>query len=198
MSDDGTISLAVWDWPMPVVAGKTFAIKVGAKAADGRALAGRRVAISDAHGAVVASGALGETKLPGTEALYWVELEVPAPAAPQVAAYGVRLAGPAPDAATQFSVMAAAAPDRTLAVNVTDRDSAQALADVEVRLGPFHARTDASGRAELRICSGDFHLRLIRTGYIAAPQPLTIDRDARLDLTMKHVPEDHPDARWIR
>ena len=60
-----TISLAVWDVPMPVVAGETFSIKVGAKSASGRALAGCRVEVSDASGAVVASATLGEAPLAG-------------------------------------------------------------------------------------------------------------------------------------
>ena len=42
-----TISLAVWDMPMPVVAGEKFSIKIGAKSASSRGLAGRRVEVSD-------------------------------------------------------------------------------------------------------------------------------------------------------
>ena len=64
---------------MPVVAGEKFAIKVGAKSSSGRALAGGRVEVSDAQGAVVASATLGDAPWPGTEALYWTALEVPAP-----------------------------------------------------------------------------------------------------------------------
>ena len=80
MSNQETISLAVWDVPMPAVAGETFSIKVGAKSSSGRALAGGRVEVSDAKGAVVASGALGGAPWADTEALYWTALDVPAPA----------------------------------------------------------------------------------------------------------------------
>ena len=201
VSEANTISLAVWDAALPVVAGDMFAIKVGAKAADARALAGCRIAVSDRNGATVASGMLGDAPWPGTEALYWLALSVPAPAAPQVAAYQVRLVdvpGATEAVATAFSVVAAAGPEHSLAVKVTERDTSEPLANVEVRLGPFHARTDADGRAELRLCKGDYQLRLWRTGYIAAPQPLTLEGDSRLDLTMLHVPEAHPDARWVR
>ena len=90
-----TISLAVWDVPMPVVAGEKFSIKVGAKSASGRALAGCRVEVSDAAGTVVASGTLGDKPWPGTEALYWTALDVPAPAQQQLAEYAVRFI-PAP------------------------------------------------------------------------------------------------------
>ena len=201
VSEAYAISLAVWDAPVPVVAGETFAIKVGAKAADARALAGCRIAVSDASGAMVASGTLGDSPWPGTEALYWLALDVPAPAAPQVAAYEVRLVdapGEAGAAATAFCVVAAAKPEHSLAVEITERDTLKPLANVEVRLGSFHARTDANGRAELRVCKGDYQVRLWRPAHIAAPQPLTVDGDTHLDLTMQHVQEVHPDARWVR
>jgi hypothetical protein len=201
MSEANIISLAVWDAPVPVVAGEPFALKVGAKAADARTLAGLRIAASDASGSVVASGTLGDAPWPGTEALYWAELSVPAPAAPQVAAYQVRLTaarGEAQAAATEFTVVAAAKPEHRVAVTITDRDTSKPLANVEVRLGPFHARTDANGQAGLRVAKGDYQVRLWRTAYIAAPQPLSVGGDTSFDLTMRNVPEEHPDARWVR
>lgn len=201
MSDATTISLAAWDAPVPVVAGEMFAIKVGAKAADGRALAGCRIEVSDASGAVVATGALGDSPWPGAEALYWCALDVPAPAAPQVTPYQVLLAdapGGTDVAATVFTIVAAGRPEHTLAVNVTEQDSRKPLANVEVRLGPFHARTDATGHAELRVCKGAYEVRLWRAAHVAAPTTLTVAGDSALALTMRHVPEEHPDARWVR
>ena len=201
VSEANSISLAVWDAALPVVAGEPFAIKVGAKAADARVLAGCHIAVSDASGAMVASGTLGDKPWPGTEALYWLALDVPAPAMPQVAAYQVRLvdaSGETEAVATEFTVVAAAKPEHSVAVSITERDTLKPLADVEVRLGPFHARTDANGRAELRVCKGDYEARLWRPAHSAAPQPLTVDGDTHLDLTMQNVPEVHPDARWVR
>ena len=193
-------SLAVWDVPMPVVAGEKFSIKVGAKSASGRALAGARVEVSDASGKVVASGTLGYKPWPGTEALYWTALDMPAPAEQQVAEYAVRcLAGQGHDAAaSRISVVAAGKPEHTLSVKVTERDTAAALDGVEIRLGPFHARTDKTGVAALLVSKGDYRLELWRTAHIAQPVPVTIDGDASLALTMLHVPEEHPDARWVR
>jgi hypothetical protein len=183
-----TTSLAVWDLPMPVVAGERFAIKAGAKSGSGR------VEVSDATGAVVASATLGETLWPGTEALHWVALDVPAPPKATVANYTVRCGS----AETWFSIMAAAKPDCTLTVQITERDSKAPLDGVEIRLGPFHARTDKSGRAELRVCRGEYQIQLWRTAHISSPQPVKIDGDASIKLTMVHVPEEHPDARWVR
>jgi hypothetical protein len=199
VSNQETISLAVWDAPMPAVAGETFSIKVGAKSSSGRALAGGRVEVSDAKGAVVASGALGSAPWADTEALYWTALDVPAPAKQEMAEYAVRFAGDQNEAvASRFSVTAAAKPDHTLSVRVTERDTAEALAGVEIRLGPFHARTDKTGCAQLRLCKGDYQLQLWRTAHIAAPVRISVNGDASIDLTMVHVPEEHPDARWVR
>ena len=197
------ISLAVWDVPMPVVADERFAIKVGAKSASGHALAGCRVEVSDPAGAVVAIGTLGDAPFAGTEALYWAALEVPAPARQQRTDYAVRLilrpGEPAAEAvASRFSVAVAAKPEHKLHVKITERDTAAALGGVEIRLGSFHARTDRTGRAELRVCKGEYQLQLWRTAHIAPPTTITVDGDASVELTMVHVPEDHPDARWVR
>jgi hypothetical protein len=198
-----TISLAVWDVPMPVIAGDKFSIKIGAKSASGRALAGCRVAVSDSTGAVVATGTLGDKPWPDTEALYWIALDVRVPAEQQFAEYAVRFMldsdEPALESvATRFSVAATAKPEHKLIVKVTEQTTAAALEGVEIRLGAFRARTNAAGRAELRVCKGEYQLQLCRTAHIASPKPLKIDGDASVELTMVHVPEDHPDARWVR
>lgn len=203
MTDSNATSLAVWDVPMPVVEGEKFSIKVGAKSASGRTLAGRRVEVSDAAGAVVASGTLGGTPWAETEALYWAALDVPAPAERQLADYAVRLitdrGEPAHEAVpSRFSVIAAGKPEHKVTVAVTEQDTGAALDGVEVRLGPFHARTDKAGRAELRVCKGAYQLQLWRTAHNASPKTIDIKSDMSVDLTMEHVPEDHPDARWVR
>ena len=191
------ISLAVWDVPMPVVAAETFAIKLGAKAASSRSLAGCHVAVIDASGKIVTSATLGETPLAETDALYSASVEVPAPLQPGQAEYAARFADD--DTSTlRFSVVAAAKPEHTMAFTVTERDTGEALAGVEIRLGPFHGRTDAAGRAELRVCKGHYQLQLWRNAHIAPASPIEITCDQSIALTMVHVPEEHPDARWVR
>jgi hypothetical protein len=194
------ISLAVWDVPMPVILGQTFSIKAGAKSAAGRVLAGSRVEMNDEAGTMVASATLGETPWPGTEALYWVPLDIPAPRAQRVAEYAVRfVASEEHEAvATWFSVVTAARPEHTVTVNVTEQETKAALGGVEIRLGPFHARTDASGRAELKVCNGEYQVQLWRSAHLAPSKSINIDGDVSLELTMVHVPEEHPDARWVR
>jgi hypothetical protein len=193
-------SLAVWDIPTPAVAGERFAIKAGAKSAAGRTLAGACIEVVDANGAVVASGTLGADPWPGTEALCWTAFDVPAPAQQGVAEYAVRLAAGqgGESAKARFSVAIAAKPEYTLRIQIAERSSGEALAGVEVRAGPFRGRTDKAGRADLRIAKGTYEIMLWRTAHVAEPRPLTVDGDATLALTMTHVPEEHPDARWVR
>jgi hypothetical protein len=198
-----TISLAVWDVPMPVVAGEKFSIKVGAKSASGRALASCRVEVSDASGAVVTTGTLGAAPWPETEALYWAALTIPVPAQQQSAEYAVRFMPNASEpadgtVATRFSIVVTAKPEHKLTVKVTEQATAEALGGVEIRIGAFGGRTDAAGRAELYVCKGEYQLQLFRTAHIAPARPITIKGDASVELTMLHVPEDHPDARWVR
>jgi hypothetical protein len=198
-----TISLAVWDVPMPVVAGENFSIKVGAKSATSRASAGGRVEVRDSTGATVATGTLGDNPWPETEALYWTALDVRAPAEQQVAEYAVRFipdsAAPVHEAvATRFSVTAAAKPEHKLTVKVTEQTSAEALGGVEIRVGAFGGRTNAVGQAQLQVCKDEYQLQLFRTAHIALPKLIKIDGDTSVELTMLHVPEDHPDARWVR
>jgi hypothetical protein len=176
---------------MPVVAGERIAIKVGATAA-----AGKTVEVCDSAGKAVASGTLGDKPLAGTEALFWTSLEIPAPAKNGAAEYTVRLAGG--HGSSRFNVAVAAKPEHTLTVTITEQDSKEPLGGVEIRLGPFHARTGKDGRAELRIAKGDYQLQLWRTAHLARPTPINISGDKTLALTMLHVPEEHPDARWVR
>jgi hypothetical protein len=192
-----TISLAVWDVPQPAVLGEAYAIKVGANCSSGRAPAGLRVEVCDLAGAILASGALGTMLHEGSAALLWTDLEMPPPVAAGVADFIVRVAeGDA--LPLRFSVAAAAKPEHSLSVIVTERDSGVALSGVEIRLGPFRARTGKDGRAMLRAGHGEHRLHLWRTAHIAEPQIVAIEGDAELRLTMLHVPEEHPDARWVR
>src|SRR5262249_43654563 len=73
-------SLAVWAIPSPVRMAERFAITVGAKSSGACALGGAKVEIHDETGAAVGEGALGDTPLARTDALYWTEIALDAPA----------------------------------------------------------------------------------------------------------------------
>src|SRR5258707_950445 len=74
-------SLAVWDIPAAAAAGEHFTVKAGVKSQGSAKLGGGRVEVLDGAGAVVASGVLGAEPWPGTDGLYWSEIELRAPQA---------------------------------------------------------------------------------------------------------------------
>jgi hypothetical protein len=191
-------SLAVWDIPT-AAAGERFAVKIGVKSAAGCALAGCRIEVFDGAGVEAASGRLGETPWPGTNALFWTEAELRAPATPGPAGFSVRFdatdAGePHRHAVAAFNVPVVARPEHSLTVTVV-ADGAP-LPDAIVRLGPYRAMTDAAGVATVRAATGRYELVVWKAGYDAPVMPLTIEADAGVAIEAKAVPEDDPDSHW--
>ena len=194
-------SLAVWEVPPTAVAGERFTIKAGAKSSADCTLGGRRIEACDAAGAVIASAELGATPWPGTGALYWTELAIPAPAKEGMASLSVRftaagLSPPHGDAASQFTVMVVPPPEHTLTIRVVEQESAAPIGNVEIRLGAYRATTAASGRADVRVSKGQYELRIWKVGYEAAPCRVDIDDDAFVEVAAASVPEENVDRAW--
>jgi hypothetical protein len=195
-------SLAVWDIPSPVVVGEKFAIKVGAKSAAGAALDGERIEICDEAGTALAQARLAAAPLPGTSALYWAEVELPAPAAPGMQAWSARFA-PADlaleheGATYRFDVVVVPPPEHRLTVRVIERDSATPITDAQVRLGAYRAATDATGCAEIALPKGSYNLTVWKVGYEAPDTSVALNADATVEVAVQPVPEENPDAAWI-
>jgi hypothetical protein len=191
------MSLAVWDIPTPV-AGERFSIKVGAKSSAGCALGTRRIEVLDGA-AVVATARLGDAPWPGTDALFWSEVELSAPDKPGLVTLSIRfdtaeLDEPHEGASYQFNVSVIAKPEYTLTVKVVADCSP--VEDAIVRLGPTRASTDASGTAVVKLAKGDYELVVWKAGYDAPLTPLNIDADAFLQIDVRVVPQADPDAVW--
>ena len=184
-------SLAVWDIPAAIAAGEHFAVKVGAKSSDGCALGGCRVEVLDQSGAVLAQGALGPSPWPGTDALFWSEIELCAPSAPGVVSLAVRCDD---SAASPFSVAVVAAPEHVMTVTVMA--GGNPVSDAIVRAGPIRAMTDAAGNARLHLPKGRHELAVWKAGYDAPPTPVEIRADAAVAIEAVVQPEDDPDAIW--
>jgi hypothetical protein len=190
-------SLAVWDIPTPA-AGERFSIKVGARSSAGCALGARRVEVLDGD-AVVAAGHLGDAPWPGTDALFWTEVELRAPDRPGLVTLSVRfdaaeLDEPHEGASSPFKVSVVAKPEHTLTVKVVA--DGVPVEEVIVRLGATRATTDASGMAALKLAKGRYELVVWKAGYDAPATPLTIDADAVVQIDARAVPEPDPDAVW--
>jgi hypothetical protein len=191
-------SLAVWDIPT-AAAGERFAVKIGAKSEAGCALAGCRIQVLDGAGAMVASGQLGDAPWPGTDALFWAEVELGAPAEPGAAVFTVRfdaeqLDEPHRNAALAFNVPVVARPDHTVTVRVYA--DGKPVDQAYVRLGPYRGVTDAAGLAAIKAAKGRYELVVWKTGYDAPTTPLVVEADAVVAIDAKLLPEDDPDAVW--
>jgi len=195
------ITLAIWGIPEAVAASERFAIKVGAKSSAGCALSGERIEIRDAAGAVVASGCLGEAPWPGTDALFWANVEMQAPKTPGPLALSAHFDAteidpPHANSSSPFSVAIVARPEHTLTVKVIERQTAVPIEDVQIRLGPHRAATGASGLAEVRMPKGRFELHVWKAGYEAPATAVDIGGDAFVQVEVEAIPEEDPDARW--
>jgi len=75
------VRLNVWDVPSAIVAGEPFKFLVGVKCSAGCNLAGRDFGIFDREGCQRGAATLRDQIWPGTEALYFAEVEAKAPIA---------------------------------------------------------------------------------------------------------------------
>jgi len=190
-------SLAVWDIPTPA-AGERFSIKVGAKSSAGCALGARRIEVLDGE-AVVAAARLGDAPWPGTDALFWSEVELCAPDKPGLVTLVVRfdaaeLDEPHDGASSPFKVAVVARPEHMLTVKVVA--DGVPVEDAIVRLGPTRATTDASGVAAVNLGKGRYEVVVWKAGYDAPAMPITIDADTFVQIDARAVVEPDPDAVW--
>jgi hypothetical protein len=195
-------SLAVWAVPSPVVMGARFTVKVGAKSAAGCELRAKKIQISDQTGTVVAHGNLQETPWPGTSALYWTEVELPAPTQEGMFWWSVNFAGaqletPHEGASSKFSVAVVKPPEHRLTIEVLEKDTKAPIADAQVRLGAYGAATDPSGRAEVAMPKGTYDLTVWKAGYEAPGLTVDIDADVSIQVEAVIVPPENPDAAWL-
>jgi hypothetical protein len=196
-----TTSLAVWAVPSPVVIGERFSVKVGAKSSGGCSLAGRGIAISDTSGAAVGRGTLSETPWPGTSALYWAEVELPAPTQEGLAWYAADFAAadaviPHDGSASRFSVAIVRPPEHRLTIVVREKDSRAPIEHAEIRLGAYAAATDPSGHAEVAVPEGSYELTVWKAGYDTPVRMLDISADLGIEIEAEALPPENPYAPW--
>jgi hypothetical protein len=190
-------SLAVWDIPTPS-AGERFSIKVGAKSSAGCALGAQRIEVMDGE-AVMAAAHLRDVPWPGTDALFWAEVELQAPDQPGLITLTARfdaagLDEPHEGASSPFKVSVIAKPEHTLTVKVVA--DGVPVEEAIVRLGATRATTDASGMAAVKLAKGRHELVVWKAGYDAPVTPLAIDADAFVQIDARAVPQADPDAVW--
>ena len=188
-------SLAVWAVPMPVRMADRFAITVGAKSSGTCALRGAKVEIHDEIGAAVGDGVLGDTPWPGTDALYWTEIELAAPPRDGMLCWSATFAAselelPHLDASAEFSFTAVKPPQHSVKIKIIARDTATPLAEAQVALGPFRAGTDKAGLACIEVPSGTYDLAVWKAGFEATSKGVEIAADLSVQFELIRLPEE--------
>jgi hypothetical protein len=194
-------SLAAWDVPSPVVAGEKFSVKVGAKCTAGCALNGQQVELRDGTGGVLAVGHLGETVWPGTEGLYWTELEAIAPGYEGLHNCSVVFsvcdhALPHQGASAALSFVTVGPGQHRVCVAIVERETGTPIAEAQVRLGYYRSASDESGIARFTTPSGKHRLFVWKADFSAPEQVVDVEQDVDLVVEAEVLPKEDPYARW--
>jgi hypothetical protein len=194
-------SLAVWDIPSPVVTGRPFSIKAGAKSAGDFKLTGRGIEVCDEAGVVLAQGALGDAPWPGTSGLYWTELTLTAPDREGACRWSVQFSAtdvelPHDGATSNFSMAVARPAEHRVTVKVMEKDTGNPIDEAEVRLGLYCATTDPAGMAAVEVPKGTYELVVWKAGYDAPVLSTEVGGDRTVEVAATVVPEEDPDAVW--
>jgi hypothetical protein len=205
-----TISMAVWDVPSPVVMGKEFSIKVGAKCSAGCSLAGKRVEIYGQEDSMVATGTLGSLPWSVAGTLYWTSVKIQAPAKEGYYTWEVRfpepeLRVPHEESSFKFSFGTARPPKHTVTVNVVDNRNGLPLIKADIRLRPlkvvtdeaeaapadvpspaYKAATDENGLATVRVPEGTYELFVTMDDYLPFEHRIAAHADVGIKVELTY------------
>ena len=200
--DEHAVELTVWDVPPTAVAGECFAVSVGARCSAGCDLAGRELSIFDPNGSPAGTVKLGHGVWPGTEALYFAQVEVRAPLEAGSHQWEAKIAGweaELPHAAGSFplTVRVVPSPDCEVTVRAVDRETQAPIAGARVVMHPYRAVTDSHGIAKVRVASGKYDILVSGSQYLPACLSVEVTADmmtgAELDADRPWSPDDDPE-----
>jgi hypothetical protein len=192
------MSVQAWSVPSAITAGERFRLKVGAQCSAGCRLAGEQVCIVDSEGTPIAAGNLSDEVWPGTSALYFADLEAPAPLATgdhrwraeiSDADLGASHAG----GSCALTVKVVGVPDHEVTVEAFDRDSQTPVERAHVLMHPYRAFTDANGVAKLKVVKGTYRLFVSGFNYIAFEDSIDVLADVAVRAELAAEPEGQED-----
>jgi hypothetical protein len=193
------VQLTVWDVPAAAEAGERFAVSVGARCSAGCDLAGRELSLVDQKGHPVGTVKLGHEIWPGTEALYFAEVEARAPLEAGSHPWEAKIAGwdaELPHASGSFPlvVRVVPSPECEVTVRAVDREKQTPIKGARVVIHPYRATTDDNGIAKVRVARGQYDILVSGSQYLPACASVEVTADlvtsAELDADQ---PWDTPD-----
>ncbi len=166
-----TTELTVWDVPSAVIAAERLRFLVGARCGAGCDLGGRELGVYDQSGACVATATLDREVWPGTDALYFAEVETCAPTAAGSHSWAVKFAGwdgepPHEARAYPVALYVVVAPECEVTVSVVDRETQRPLAGASVVIHPYRGVTDESGNVHVRVAKGQHDMLVSGRGHM--------------------------------
>jgi hypothetical protein len=203
---DHETSLAIWDVPSPVVAGDRATLKIGITCSRGCNLTGTRIDVYDETGALVFGTDISSGPWPETDALYWADCGVAAPATEGEHAWHVRASVPDakersqgvpvnspshPGAASVLRFVVSRPPEHQLTIEVVEKGSGQPVGGVELRVGRFRAATTHAGVALVHVPGGVHGVSAWKAGYELLSTTIDVAGDAtvRLEVAAALRPE---------
>ena len=187
--------LTVWDVPSATVAGERFKVSVGVRCSAGCDLGGRELSLFDQEGSQVGTAKLGHDVWPGTDALYFAEIEARAPLEAGNHHWQVRIADweselPHATGSLPMSVRVVSPPDCEVTVRAVDREQQTPIKGARVVMHPYRAVTDENGIAKIKVTRGQYDILVSRSKYL--PVCTTVEVTADL-ITSAELDADRPD-----
>jgi hypothetical protein len=163
-------SMAVWDIPSSIVFNAKFKLKVGVRCSADCKVTDKVIEIYDHEGAKVATGTLGDVPWPGTDTLYWTEVELEAPAVEGYYTWEAKfpepeLELPRQEASHAFGFRTGKPPEHLVTVEVIDKDTQTPIKNADVILHPYRAYTDEDGVAEVEVPKAEYKLYVSKDKY---------------------------------
>ena len=180
--DEHAAQLNVWDVPSAAVAGERFKFSVGVRCPAGCDLGGQWLGIIDQEGARVGTVKLGHDVWPGTEALYFAEVEARAPLTAGSHQWEAKIAGwvsELPHAAGSFPIIVrvVSPPDCEVTVRAVDREKQTPIEGARVVMHPYRAVTDENGIARVRVARGQYEILVSGSRYMPACASVEVTAD---------------------
>ena len=196
-------NVIAWDIPSAIVVGDRFRIKIGIKCSNQCDLTHRAFGIYDHDGTEVATGTLPGELWPGSDGLYFAEVELEAPAGEGLYTWSVKapewdftvpgsdVGIPHAEGTISFGVRVVTHPEYVVKVEAIDKVSQTPLRGARVVMHPYRGVTDDRGIAEVSVAKGAYQLFVSQSQFFTFGLPLevTSDMTARAELELEPVPE---------
>jgi hypothetical protein len=189
------VYLNAWDVPTAIPADERFKLKIGLKCSAGCNLAGQRLRILDTDGSEADIVATGPTPWPGTEALYVAEAEIAAPAGVGRHAWRIETAAwnttlPHGAGTLPLSLNAVPTPDCTVTIVAVDSEKGAPIRGATVVIHPYRAKTDADGKASIRLSRGQYD------ALVSAPRCIPVTTTIEVAGDLQTTAELDADETW--